>query len=404
MRGLSVAERIRQFNEGRDRERLTLKYKAMRKAPFAFFRGACHLFYEDWPVRSPLNDAPLAWLCGDLHLENFGTYKGDNRLVYFDLNDFDEAVLAPCTWDVTRLVTSALVAAQSLNWSRAETRLLCETLLGAYGDALALGKARWVERETAKGMVRDLLDGLRERTQARLLKERTVVRGGERKLRTGKRAFPVTDDERKKVTHFLRTFAASQRDPQFFALHDVARRIAGTGSLGVERYVILVEGKGSPDRHALLDLKLARPSAVQPYVAAAQPEWRTQAERVVSVQQRLQAASPALLQAVDIQGQSYVLRELQPMEDRLDLNASHGKVGRLRTAAQSMGQVTAWAHVRASGRQASAVADDLIAFGRNTRWHRRVMTYAEMYSRQVQRDWRAFCAAMEEGFFKQARK
>jgi len=33
-----------------------------------------------------------------------GTYKGDNRLVYFDINDFDEAVLAACTFDVTREV------------------------------------------------------------------------------------------------------------------------------------------------------------------------------------------------------------------------------------------------------------------------------------------------------------
>lgn len=76
MRRSSVAERIRHFNNGRDAKRLKLKYKAMRKGPFPFFRGTCHLFYEDWPTEAPLNHAPLAWLCGDLHLENFGTYKG----------------------------------------------------------------------------------------------------------------------------------------------------------------------------------------------------------------------------------------------------------------------------------------------------------------------------------------
>ena len=58
---------------------------------FAFLRSTCHLFYEDWPADTPLNEAPLAWICGHLHLENFGTFKGDNRLAYFDINDFDEA-------------------------------------------------------------------------------------------------------------------------------------------------------------------------------------------------------------------------------------------------------------------------------------------------------------------------
>ena len=28
---------------------------------------------------------PISWLCGDLHLENFGSFNRDNRLVYFDM-------------------------------------------------------------------------------------------------------------------------------------------------------------------------------------------------------------------------------------------------------------------------------------------------------------------------------
>jgi uncharacterized protein (DUF2252 family) len=48
---------------------------------------------------------------------------------------------------------------------------------------------------------------------------------------------------------------------------DIGRRIAGTGSLGVERYVVLVEGKGSPDRNYLLDIKEAKPSAMAPHLA-----------------------------------------------------------------------------------------------------------------------------------------
>src|SRR5438093_6176641 len=53
-----MAACILRFNEGRDPERLDMKYEAMRQSPFAFFRGTCHLFWEDWPRDSPLDSAP----------------------------------------------------------------------------------------------------------------------------------------------------------------------------------------------------------------------------------------------------------------------------------------------------------------------------------------------------------
>ena len=169
----------------------------------------------------------------------------------------------------------------------------------------------------------------------------------------------------------------------------------------MERYVVLVEGKGAPNRPALLDIKCARPSALEPYVPTQQPKWRVPAERVVAVQKWMQAASPALLHPVTIAGGSYIVRELQPREDRLDLTASHGKVGRLRAGVETMARVTAWGQLRASGRQGAAVADDLIAFGLDTRWHRQVLAYAERYGRHVERDWQAFRKALKEGFFKE---
>lgn len=70
-----VVARIEAFNAGREPERLALKYRAMAKSPFAFFRGTAHLFWEDLSKsRSALPDSPLVWTCGDLHLENFGSF------------------------------------------------------------------------------------------------------------------------------------------------------------------------------------------------------------------------------------------------------------------------------------------------------------------------------------------
>src|SRR5262249_22822273 len=144
--------------------------------------------------------------------------------------------------------------------------------------------------------------------------------GRKRRLRLdGKRALPVDDEDRTKVEGFMRRFAAAQADPAFFQVRDVARRIAGTGSLGLERYVILVRGRSDPDENFLLDLKWEPGSALAPYVPDPQPAWQYEAARVVAIQQRVQAIAPAFLQAVTIDERSYVLRELLPIQDRLQL-------------------------------------------------------------------------------------
>jgi len=92
-----ITRQILAQNAGRDFDRLTLKLARLRQDPFAFFRGTNPLFLEFLPRQHSLFRAPCVLICGDLHLENFGAFKGDNRLRYFDLNDIEEACLAPFT-------------------------------------------------------------------------------------------------------------------------------------------------------------------------------------------------------------------------------------------------------------------------------------------------------------------
>ena len=399
-RAQSIVDRIRDFNAGRDPERLALKYRAMRANPFAFLRGTCHLFYDGLATASLPADAPLVWVCGDLHLENFGSYKGDNRLVYFDLNDFDEAALAPCAWDLARLLASVLVAARTLGVGEPGALRLCDGFIDAYAGALLTGKARWVERETAQGMVRELLDRPRNRNRAQFLDRRTVRSGKSRRIRIdGKKALAVDARQRKRIETFMRGFARTQPKPEFYRLLDVARRIAGTGSLGVERFVLLVEGKGSPDANYLLDLKQALPSTLVPHLEARQPRWENEAQRVVCLQQRVQAISPAFLRPVVIDGVAYILKGLQPAEDRVALDLWHGHFDRLRGLMTTLGEIVAWAELRSAGRQGSASADELIDFGGRKKWRSKMVALARACQKQVDRDWREFCAAFDDHAF-----
>ncbi|HEY8097663.1 MAG TPA: DUF2252 domain-containing protein [Methylobacter sp.] len=387
----NVIERILLFNQGRDPDRLIMKYCAMRTDAFAFLRGTCHLFYQDWPANSPLNDAPSAWICGDLHLENFGSFKGENRLTYFDINDFDEAALAPATWELARFLTSVLVGAKTLEVNHSEAIALCHCFLDSYTAALQDGKARWLERATAKGMIKNLLSNLRKRSRPEFLNSRTKFKGDKRILHLdGKRALPTEDADYKKVILFMAEFAALQSNPKFFKVLDVARRIAGTGSLGTERYIILIEGLGSPAGNYLLDLKHEPGSALAPYLTLPQPEWVTEAERVVNIQRRVQAISPAFLNAVQIGKRSYVMRELLPDSDRLQLELWNGKLRRLENVMHAMGKVMAWDHLRSGGRQGSAIADEWISFAARSDWRSPLLEYADDYALQVVTDWNEF--------------
>jgi uncharacterized protein (DUF2252 family) len=398
---LNVAESIRNFNAGREPERLAMKYASLRTSPFVFLRGTCHLFYDRLPGDALFSKAPAGWLCGDAHLENFGSYKGDNRLVYFDLNDFDEAALAPVTWELVRFLSSILVAGDGLRATADEAAALCQVFLDAYAAALVPGKARWLERDTAEGLVQELLDTLKARSRPAFLDHRTDRKGRGRVIRCdGKRALKADDDARARVTKLIDTFAATQDKPGFFKVLDVARRVAGTGSLGVARYIVLVEGKGSPDGNYLLDLKEALPSSLVPHLKLAQPAWPSQAHRVVGLQRRMQAVSMAFLHPIvgAKDSPSHVLRGLQPSEDRVSLGAAGTSLEQIRGVIGEMGQLIAWAQLRSAGRQGSADADVLVDFGGSvTSWGADLLAAAHACAAQVRADWKDYCEAFDAG-------
>ena len=144
----TISERILAWHAGRDPERLRRKDKLLRRDALGFLRGTAFLFWQDW--RGGLLDrAPAAWCCGDLHTENFGSFRGFNRLVYFDMTDFDEACLAPASWDLARMLASVRVWARVTERSDADESALARVCLESYVGALQSGRAMWVERATA---------------------------------------------------------------------------------------------------------------------------------------------------------------------------------------------------------------------------------------------------------------
>jgi uncharacterized protein (DUF2252 family) len=363
---LDPVDAIVAVNRGRDPQLLSRKFEAMAADRFAFLRASAGLAHASLDLAA-LPPAPTGWICGDLHLNNFGCFRGLNRLVYFDLNDFDEAARLPLAVDLLRLLGSILTAAPELGCQREAALALAAAALVHYAEALARGKAFWVERETARGPIRELLEQVSTRRRRDLLARRTELRRGRRTLLIdGQRLLPLPPDSpvRGQLAEALDSLAQLYESPDFFGPRDFARRVAGMGSLGLPRYVALVRGRGDPDRNALIDFKKAAPSSAAVALRGfEQLNWADEAQRVVTVQDICQAASPAYLTAMSIGAQPFVVRELQPVEDRVALSQLAGQPKRVSDALSGMAEVAAHSQLRGAGRMGSASPESMVEFG-----------------------------------------
>src|SRR5271156_4372311 len=92
---------------------LRFKHEQMAASLFPFFRATFYRWLQIWPEEcADLAKVPHILSVGDLHVENFGTWRDTEGRLVWGVNDFDEANVFPYTMDLVRLATSALLAAQ----------------------------------------------------------------------------------------------------------------------------------------------------------------------------------------------------------------------------------------------------------------------------------------------------
>src|SRR5579864_7835574 len=111
---------------------LTYKHEQMATAAFPFLRATFYRWTQLWPVLCPdLAIAPHVLAVGDLHIENFGTWRdADGRLVW-GVNDFDEAYPLSYAADLTRLAVSVRLAVAG-GRLRITPRRACDAILDGY--------------------------------------------------------------------------------------------------------------------------------------------------------------------------------------------------------------------------------------------------------------------------------
>lgn len=398
---MNLLKRIVDSNKGLLEDMVQLKYQAMSENAFRFFRGTCELFYQDLMLWKAIPKSPLGWICGDLHVENFGSYKSDDGQVYFDLNDFDEALLAPLAFELVRMLTSIFLCFDFLELEEVKAMNMAQVFLKNYSSVLVRGKALAIEPRIAKGIISKFLEIVSKRKQSRLLEKRTEVK--KRRLMLSlkdERHFELENDLKEELTDHLRDWITNHNSsPYNYKVRDVVFRLAGTGSVGTKRYMFLLESLQKKGKYLIVDMKQSQPSALLPFVKTVQPKWASEAERVVFIQDLCQHMPCALLSHTTFRGDSYVMKEMQPSEDKIKFKLIQDQYRDIYQVIDDMALLTASSHLRSAGRKGSDIADDLIEFGSKQDWQEKLVDYAYTYSKKVKKDYKLFKTGFESGSY-----
>jgi Uncharacterized protein conserved in bacteria (DUF2252) len=214
------------------------KHALMASAVFPFFRATFYRWAQWWPeLCEDLAGAPKVLAVGDLHIENYGTWRDFEGRLIWGVNDFDEAWPAAYTVDLVRLLTSAYLAIQSdhLSLSRQEAR---EAMEQGYRDCLAEGGRPFILAEHHRWLRLIALNELRDPV---IFWEKTL----ECSKYTGKLPKDIWELIRGSMP--VRTIH-----------YELRSRIAGLGSLGHPRIVAVATWDGA---HIAREAKQLTPSA-----------------------------------------------------------------------------------------------------------------------------------------------
>src|SRR5262245_23946608 len=118
-----------------NRGALRRKHAKMAKGRFALLRGSLPRWCEQWKEYPELAKAPIVPSVGDLHLDNFGTWRDAEQRLIWGVNDFDEAYPLPYTQDLVRLATSARLA-NADGLFRLSGRRACAEILRGYSAGI----------------------------------------------------------------------------------------------------------------------------------------------------------------------------------------------------------------------------------------------------------------------------
>jgi uncharacterized protein (DUF2252 family) len=418
---------LEQQNTTREPDLVPVRHGRMMVSPFTFYRGAAKIMASDLS-RTP--DAGLtAHLCGDAHLSNFGIFASPERMLLFDVNDFDETLPGPFEWDVKRMSASFTIAARNNGFAKADARSVTRASATAYREAMARFSQMhtmdiWYARLSEDEIMASARTALKRKRDAKVLKraEKNVEKARTRdSLQALSRLGEMVDGRYRIVSQppivvpareleatyglspgdvetalraQFRAYRATLEDDrrhllERFEFVDLARKVVGVGSVGTRAFIVLLQGRDEDDP-LFLQVKEATRSVLEDHLPKSR--YKQHGERVVRGQRMMQAASDIFLGwtvGLDTSRHFY-WRQLRDMKGSALVETMTPDA--LALYARTCGWTLARAHARSGDPVAMAAY-----LGTSDRFDLAITEFSEWYADQNESDYQEFLGAIKSG-------
>lgn len=390
---------------GRRRELLPIRWRRMAASPFGWFRGSAALMAADI---GPMATCGLGvQACGDAHLLNLGAYAAPDGHLVFDLDDFDETCRGPFEWDLKRLSASFLVAGRSVGHKDRASLEAVRWMVQAYRESLDLfAEMRILElarfeigpRLTDKPLW-SIFEAAARNTPRQLLKKvtRPDAHGFAKFQSQPPLLVSLEAAEAGAVLGSLAGYRATlspgrQEVLDAYVPWDAAFKVVGTGSVGVDDYVVLLYGNGAGDP-LFLQLKEQDASCWKPYLGV-EPAYASryphQGRRAAEGQHRTQTVADPFLGWTRASDKDFLVRRWSDHKASLDISLLQERA--VPDYAILCGQVLAKAHARTGD------AGMLAGYcGEADRLDVAMARFARSYGDQVEADHARFRRALKQG-------
>jgi hypothetical protein len=335
---------------------LQLKHAAMREAVFPFLRATFYRWSQTFPeVCGEAAKAPEVLGVGDLHVENFGTWRDAEGRLVWGLNDFDEACRLPYTCDLVRLATSVYFAIAGEHLRIHPARAV-DALLDGYHASLDKGGGEIVLSEHHLSLRQMAVERLKN--PALFWEKLEALKTLRAKIPSGARK------------------AMERELPRPMPEYRVVHRASGLGSLGRRRYVAIAEWHGG---------KIAREAKE---LAPSAWLWAKGKDRgsKIAYQEILDQSIRCMDPFVKLCGK-WLVRRLAPDCSRIELASLPARHDAMRLM-HAMGWETANVHLGSA--RAKTLGSDLQKRPRG--W---LQGAAEAMVESVEKDWNAWRKAQE---------
>jgi len=407
-RGHDPLSTILAQNKIRVPELVPIRHHRMAVSPWNYYRGAAAVMAGD--LASQPDSGLIVQLCGDAHVLNFGLWATPERNLSFDLRDFDETLPGPFEWDVKRFAASLVVAARENGIRPKVAKAAVAAGVEAYCRRIRLYRTMpeldtWYDNMHVDSLISYFEPADRGRVSIHIEKKRKrrTSRGAFAKLTTMVHGRPritaeppirvtIGDDEQDDLTdHLLAEYRLTLQEDRRslfdrFTVVDVVRQVVGVGSVGMQVYLVLLEGRTGADP-LFLQVKQAGPAVYEEHTRRSRHD--NHGARVINGKRLIQSATDIFVGWGSLHGKDYYVRQFRDMKI---IPSTELIAPRLVEFATACGETLARAHARSGD---PVAIDGYI--GKGPKFAAELGRFARQYADQNERDHAQLVRAIARG-------